>query len=92
MMVRHPEVQKKAQAELEKVVGSQRLPDFADRDALPYVNVILKELARWHVVAPTGVPHAATQDDVYNGYLIPKGSLVVPNPWCVLSCPHHTGG
>ena len=80
-MALYPDVQKKAQAELEKVVGSQRLPDFADRDALPYVNAILKELARWHVVAPTGVPHAATQDDVYNGYFIPAGATIHALEW-----------
>ncbi|KAI0687567.1 cytochrome P450 [Earliella scabrosa] len=80
-MALYPEVQKKAQAELDNVIGSQRLPDFCDRSTLPYVNALVKELARWHVVAPTGVPHAAVRDDVYNGFLIPKGSLVIPNLW-----------
>ena len=82
-MMCFPEVQKKAQAELDSVIGSSRLPEFADRDSLPYVNALVKELMRWHVVAPTGVPHATVQDDVYNGYYLPKGSLVVANIWCV---------
>ena len=54
--------------------------------SLPYLNALVKELMRWHVVAPTAVPHAAIQDDVYNGYLIPKGSLILANLWYV-SCP-----
>ena len=86
-MALHPDVQRKAQAELDRVVGPQRLPDFSDRSALPYVNALLKELARWHVVIPTCVPHAAIQDDVYNGYFIPKGSQIVPNAWYERCCP-----
>ena len=82
-MALNPEVQKKAQAELDSVIGSSRLPEFSDRDSLPYLNALIKELMRWHVVAPTAVPHAAIQDDVYNGYLIPKGSLILANLWYV---------
>ena len=90
-MALYPEVQKKAQAELDNVIGSQRLPDFSDRSTLPYVNALVKELARWHVVAPTGVPHAAVRDDVYNGFLIPKGSLVIPNLWYVCRSSFQSG-
>ena len=80
-MATFPEVQKKAQAELDSVIGSSRLPEFSDRGSLPYLNALVKELMRWHVVAPTGVPHATVQDDAYNGWLIPEGSLVLANLW-----------
>ena len=53
-MVLYPEVQKKAQAELDAVVGPNRLPDFEDRPSLPYINAIVKESMRWHLVAPLG--------------------------------------
>ena len=53
-MALHPEVQKKAQAEIDAVVGLNRLPDFEDRPYLPYVNAVVKESMRWHLVAPLG--------------------------------------
>ena len=53
-MALYPEVQKKAQAEIDAVVGPSRLPDFDDRPSLPYINAIVKELMRWHPVTPLG--------------------------------------
>ena len=80
-IVSHPEVQKKAQAELDAVVGPDRLPDFADRDSLPYIDAILKETTRWHPVVPLGIPHKSFEDDVYDGYHIPAGTVLIPNCW-----------
>ena len=54
-MILYPEVQRKAQAEIDQTVGNSRLPDFSDQDALPYVQAVLKEVFRWHPVAPLGV-------------------------------------
>ncbi|KAF9222063.1 cytochrome P450 [Gyrodon lividus] len=82
-----PEAQKKAQAEIDAVIGSDRLPTFADRDSLPYVDALVKEVLRWNVVAPLGVPHRVTEDDIHNGYYIPKGSLVIANIWFMLHDP-----
>jgi len=53
-MTLFPEVMKKAQAEIDAVVGNDRLPDFSDRENLPYVDALCKEVFRWHSVAPTG--------------------------------------
>ena len=53
-MVLHPEVQAKAQADIDRVIGKDRLPDFNDRPALPYVEAVLRETLRWHPVAPFG--------------------------------------
>ncbi|KAJ3485910.1 hypothetical protein NLI96_g4615 [Meripilus lineatus] len=78
-LVLHPHVQRKAQEEIDRVVGSQRLPDFGDRDSLPYVQCVANEVMRWHPVAPLGIPHRVMEDDVYKGMFIPKGSTIIPN-------------
>ena len=97
-MALYPEVQKKAQAEIDAVVGTDRLPDFHDRPSLPYINAVLKESSRWNLVLPLGrpfvvviiatilrcsegVPHMSTTDDEYNGFYIPKGTVVMGNSW-----------
>jgi cytochrome P450 len=85
-MVSHPEVQRKAQAELDRVVGRQRLPDFSDMENLPYINAIVKEVIRWFPIVPLGIPHAATAEDEYRGMRIPKGSAIFPNLWSVHTC------
>ena len=51
-MALYPEVQKKAQAEIDAVVGPTRLPDFHDRPSLPYINAVVKESSRWNLVLP----------------------------------------
>ncbi|KAF8594594.1 cytochrome P450 [Ceratobasidium sp. AG-I] len=75
-MILHPEIQARAQAELDSELGGSRLPELSDRDSLPYINMILKEVMRWRTVTPLGVAHACTQDDQYKGYRIPKGAIV----------------
>lgn len=82
-MVLNPNVQKRAQEEIDRVVGTSRLPDMSDRENLPYINAVVNEVLRWHPVTPLGVTHAASEDDTYNGYFIPKGSILVSNIWCV---------
>jgi hypothetical protein len=54
-MTLFPDVQKKAQAEIDVVVGHDRLPSFADRDSLPYTEALVTEVMRWNVVLPTGM-------------------------------------
>lgn len=60
-MVTHPEIQKKAQEELDAVIGRDRMPTFADRDSLPYVQACVRESLRWKTVAPIGVPHQSVE-------------------------------
>ena len=85
-MALSPEVQKRAQAELDTVIGANRLPLLSDRNSLPYVEALVMEIHRWNPIAPLAVPRTYTgdDDDEYNGYRIPKGSLVIANSWCVL--------
>ncbi|KAG1788381.1 cytochrome P450 [Suillus variegatus] len=86
-MTLFPDVQKKAQDEIDAVVGSDRLPSFADRDSLPYIEALVKEIQRWNVVSAAGFSHCATEDSIYNGYYIPKGSLILANLWFMLNDP-----
>ncbi|KIJ22982.1 hypothetical protein M422DRAFT_196467, partial [Sphaerobolus stellatus SS14] len=82
-MVLNPEVQRKAQNEIDSIVGNQRLVDISDMESLPYTTAVMKEAFRWHPLLPTGVAHVATQNDILNGYFIPKGTIVYGNVWCV---------
>lgn len=72
----------KAQAELDRVVGGDRLPTFDDLASLEYVRAIVSETLRWRPVAVLGgTPHATTADDVYKGMFIPKGSTIIAPLW-----------
>jgi cytochrome P450 len=87
-----PHVQDKAQKELDRVVGQDRLPDFEDKKKLPYLMATYWELLRWTSLVPLAIPHRATEDDVWVGpngkqYLIPKGAIMLGNSWLVLIAP-----
>ncbi|GKZ33657.1 hypothetical protein AbraIFM66950_003685 [Aspergillus brasiliensis] len=77
----------KAQQELDTVLGPHTLPKSSDRDQLPYVNAIVKESFRWHPVAPMGLAHLCTEGDVFEGYAIPKGAVVMGNVWAMTHDP-----
>ncbi|KAF8198883.1 cytochrome P450 [Mycena galopus ATCC 62051] len=80
-MLTHPDIQKKAQAYIDPVVADGRMPTFSDRPLLAYINGIWKEIMRWKVVAPIALPHQLINDEEYNGYFIPAGTMVVPNSY-----------
>ncbi|KAJ3764225.1 cytochrome P450 [Lentinula raphanica] len=83
-MLANPEAQKRAQEEIDSVVQAGELPRFSDQERLPYVTAIVKEAMRWKNVTPLGIPHASTSEDIYRGYRIPAGSIMVPNIWAML--------
>jgi len=76
-----PEVLKKAQEEIDRVVGPNRLPTLDDYENLPYIQCCIKESMRWMPTVILGVPHAAVKEDWYNGYRIPAGATVLNNVW-----------
>ncbi|KAI0028105.1 CyP450 monooxygenase [Vararia minispora EC-137] len=87
-MVLYPEVQRKAQEELDKVLEhGSRLPTFTDFGRLPYTEALVKEVLRWHPVTPLAIAHRAITDDVYEGWFIPEGSIVIGNTWAILHDP-----
>ncbi|GAV99374.1 cytochrome p450 [Lentinula edodes] len=81
LMAMFPEVQRKAQNELESVIGKDRLPSFEDRDRLTYVEAVCKEVMRYHAVVPNGLPHCTAADDIHDGMFIPKGAIIFANIW-----------
>jgi hypothetical protein len=100
VMTMNPHVLKKAQAELDAVIGTDRLPQMSDLGALPYINAVIKEILRWSPPVPlgeevypfwllgsslwSGLRHRVTDDDVYENVFIPKGSILVSNIWWIL--------
>ncbi|KAJ7092623.1 cytochrome P450 [Mycena epipterygia] len=82
-MVLNPEIQAKARAEVDAVIGN-RLPEFDDRPSLPYVNAMLDETLRWGPVTPLALPHMNVADDEYKGFYIPSGTTIVGNAYAIL--------
>ena len=80
-MALYPEVQKKAHAELDAVIGPDRLLTFDDRDSLVYIQAVIMESLRWFNVTPLGISHRSVEDDIVSGYFIPAGSILVSNIW-----------
>ena len=80
-MLLYPEVQKKAQKELDDVIQGFRLVEFSDRPHLPYIAALIKEVLRWKPLLPLAFPHTTMKDDEVDGYFIPAGSLVIGNTW-----------
>ncbi|KAJ3983249.1 cytochrome P450 [Lentinula detonsa] len=86
-MMCSPDVQQEAQEELDRVIGREQLPDYDDldnQDSLPYLWAVIYECFRWQPTVPLAIPHKSDEEDTYQGYYIPKGSIVIPNVWAIL--------
>ena len=77
----HPDVLCRAQAEIDSTIGRERLPTGIDKRSLPYIEAIMTETLRYGPPVPNGFPHVLLEDDVYDGYFIEKGTMVLPNLW-----------
>ncbi|KAI5116720.1 hypothetical protein M0805_000829 [Coniferiporia weirii] len=82
-MVLHPDVQRRAHEELDRIIGKDNLPTIEDEPNLPYINAICSETLRWQTGGPLGVAHSSEEDDVYNGYFIPAGTTILSNIWAI---------
>ncbi|KAH9987386.1 cytochrome P450 [Russula vinacea] len=72
-LVLFPQVQRRAQAELDVVIGRDRLPTFDDRPRLPYIEALCKELMRWKMATPMGLPHSSSRDEFTKDFSFRKG-------------------
>ncbi|KAJ3504258.1 hypothetical protein NMY22_g17982 [Coprinellus aureogranulatus] len=86
-MLLHPGVMRKAQEEVDRVVGRDRLPEWDDESELGYVKAVIRETMRWRTIAPMGVPHCVIEDDVYEGCVIPKGTTVIASIYTMTQDP-----
>ncbi|KAG1794283.1 cytochrome P450 [Suillus variegatus] len=73
-MMLYPDVQSHARAEIDQAVRHDSMPCLDDRVSLPYLDAILHKVLRWYPPFPLGIAHATSNDDVYDGHFIPKGS------------------
>jgi cytochrome P450 len=82
-MCHYPEWQVKIREEVEQVCGG-RCPEWEDRQNLPTLRAVVKEIVRWRPPVPTGIPHRLEKDDIYNGYFIPAGATIHALEWYFL--------
>ncbi|KAK4411614.1 cytochrome [Sesamum angolense] len=82
-LIRHPQVMKKLQNELETVVGLDHMVEESHLDKLEYLDFVVKETLRLHPVVPLLIPHESTDDCVIDGFHIPKGSRTMVNIWAI---------
>lgn len=83
----NPEPIKLARKEIDDVVGRDRMPEWSDRPHLLYMDALVNELHRWASAAPLSFFHATSEDDVYRGKKITKGTVVAPNAYAVHKNP-----
>ncbi|KAL0567565.1 hypothetical protein V5O48_014425 [Marasmius crinis-equi] len=87
LLIAFPEVQRKAQEEVDRVIGRDRLPSLEDIDDLPYIQALIKETHRYRPVTPLLVPHATAADEEYRGFIIPKGTTIFVNLYGIFHDP-----
>eukprot|EP00253_Pinus_taeda_P004453 PITA_04453 len=81
--IRNPRIMKKAQAELDEVIGTGRRVEETDIDRLPYLHAVVKETFRLHPPAPLLIPHRAESSCEVAGYMIPKDTQLLVNAWAI---------
>ncbi|XP_014675038.1 PREDICTED: cytochrome P450 18a1-like [Priapulus caudatus] len=88
-LIKHPEVQERIQADIDRVVGQGRMVRLQDRKNLPYLEATIMEVHRVASINPLGVFHGVKHDTTLRGYHIPKGAFVVGLQWAIHKDPRH---
>ncbi|XP_071751795.1 cytochrome P450 2J2-like [Centroberyx gerrardi] len=87
-LIKHPRVQDKVQAEIDRVIGQTRQPTMADRPNMPYTDAVIHEIQRMGNIVPLNGLRMAAKDTTLGGYFIPKGTSLMPNLTSVLFDKH----
>ncbi|KAL5293053.1 hypothetical protein ACFFRR_011678 [Megaselia abdita] len=77
-LIRHPNIARNIQAEIDEVVGQCRLPTLDDRKNLPYTEACIREILRLETLVPSSIVHSSTEDTKLMGYNVPKDTPVFP--------------
>jgi len=86
-LIAYPEAQRKAQEEIDLVVGEHRMPTLDDLDEMPYIRAMVLETHRFRPVAPLLIPHSPLSAEEYNGFIIPQGATIFVNAWGIFHDP-----
>uniref|UniRef100_A0A287DG20 Cytochrome P450 2E1 n=1 Tax=Ictidomys tridecemlineatus TaxID=43179 RepID=A0A287DG20_ICTTR len=78
ILMKYPEIEEKLHKEIDRVIGPSRIPAVKDRLEMPYMDAVVHEIQRFIDLVPSNLPHEATQDTMLQGYVIPKGTVVIP--------------
>ncbi|KAJ7843055.1 cytochrome P450 [Mycena olivaceomarginata] len=86
-LIAYPETQRKAQEEVDRVVGEHRMPTLNDLEEMPYIRAMILETHRFRPVAPLMIPHCTLTAEEYNGFIIPQGTTIFVNAWGIFHDP-----
>ncbi|KAL0576523.1 hypothetical protein V5O48_005443 [Marasmius crinis-equi] len=89
MMTVFPDAQRKAHEELDRVIGQDRAPRPQDLEDLPYIRAVVNEVYRIRPPVPLSIPHATMQDEEYQGYILPKGTMIYQNLYGIFHNPEY---
>ncbi|XP_063793830.1 cytochrome P450 2A13-like [Pseudophryne corroboree] len=89
LLVKHPDIKRKVQEEIDQVIGRQRDPEPEDRESMPYTDAVIHEIHRYANVIPMNLPHSVSKDTMLNGFMIPQGTDVFPILTFVLQDPKY---
>uniref|UniRef100_A0A1D5QML3 Cytochrome P450 2E1 n=4 Tax=Macaca TaxID=9539 RepID=A0A1D5QML3_MACMU len=78
ILMKYPEIEEKLHEEIDRVIGPSRIPAIKDRQEMPYMDAVVHEIQRFITLVPSNLPHEATRDTIFRGYIIPKGTVIVP--------------
>ncbi|XP_008115223.2 cytochrome P450 2C5 [Anolis carolinensis] len=87
ILQKYQEIEEKVQEEIDRVVGRSRMPSMADRGQMPYTDAVIHEIQRFISLSPISVPRSVVSDTPLRGYVIPKGTTILP----VLTSVLHDG-